>query len=66
MDSGLLGLLGLLGGDEAVADGVTDQRGDIVNAEFIHHAGSMGFDRLDAEVELSTDFLAAEPLGDEL
>src|SRR5262245_40796981 len=52
--------------DEAGAYGEAHQAGDIVDVESIHQLSAVGFDGLDAQLELSSDVLRRAAFGDEL
>jgi hypothetical protein len=52
--------------DDADFDGVFDEFGDVVEAEFFHDVGAVGLDGLDADVEAFGDLVVLEALGEEL
>ena len=55
-----------LGLGEVVADGVADKVRRGTQVELVHRAGTVGFDRLHADVEDVADLLVDLALGDQL
>src|ERR1700688_4827233 len=55
-----------LGRNQAVADGVAHEAGNVVDVELLHEGGAVRLDRLDAGREQGGDLLGRSSLGDEL
>ena len=51
--------------DEAFADGVLDEFRAVVEVEFLHEVGAVGFDGFDGDDELFGDLAVGEAVGDE-
>ena len=55
-----------IGGDQADADRVADEAGDVMHVELGHDAAAVALDGLDAQLQLLGDLGAGLALGDEL
>ncbi len=56
----------LVGGDEAVADGVADKTGDVVDVETGHEVCAVGLGCLETDVEFGGDFFGGISFCDKL
>lgn len=52
--------------DQPVSDGVADQTGCVMDIEFLHQVGTVGFRGLDTDVEQRSDFLGGFSLSHQL